>query len=56
MPYDVTYMWDLKYDTKELQNRNRLRDIENRLIMPRGWGVGEGWTGSWGLAAANWYI
>ena len=33
IPYEVTYMWNLKYETNEtyLQNRNRLTDIENKL-------------------------
>ena len=36
-PYDITYMWNLKYGTKELLwNRNRLTDIENRLVVAKG--------------------
>ena len=45
MLYDVTYMWHLKYDTNQ-ENRNRLTDIKNRLVVSRGrekecdeWGV-----------------
>ena len=50
-------MWNLKYDTSELlQNRSRLTDTENRLWLLRGSGVGEGWSGSLGLADANYYI
>ena len=43
IPYDVTYMWDLKYDTNELiwQNRTRLTDIENKHGYQRG-KAGEG--------------
>ena len=37
-----------------LQSRNRLIDIENRLVVAKG--EGEGWTGSLGLADANYYI
>ena len=37
-----------------LQNRNRLSDIENRLVVGEGEGVGQ--TGSLGLADANYYI
>ena len=33
-----------------LQKRNRLTDIENRFVVAR---VGEGYTGSLGLANAN---
>ena len=43
IPYDVTYMWNLKYDTNELLwNRNRLTDIENRLVVAKWDGVGRG--------------
>ena len=38
MPYDITYVWNLKFDTNEL-NRNRLTNIENNLIVTKGdWG------------------
>ena len=35
IPYDIIYMWNLKYSTNEtyLQNRSRLKDIENRLDL-----------------------
>ena len=36
--------------------RNRLRDIANRLMVAIGGDVGEGRTGSFGLADANLYI
>ena len=35
-----------------LQNRSRLSDIENRLVVSKG----EGWIGSMGLADTNYYI
>ena len=28
-------MWNLKYDTTDLQNRNRLTDIENKLMVTK---------------------
>ena len=36
-------MWNLKYDTNEhtCKNRNRLTDIEDRLVVAEG----EGWRG-----------
>ena len=37
IPYDIVYMWNLKYDTNE-QNRNRLTDIGHRLWLPRSQG------------------
>ena len=38
--YDVTYLWSLKkwYKWTYLQNRNRLRDIENNLMVTKGEG------------------
>ena len=39
-----------------LRNINRLTDIENRLVVAKGEGTGEGKIGSLGLADANYYI
>ena len=45
-----------------LRNRNRLADIENRLVFAgqgEGWWgreIREGWIGSLGLAVANYYM
>ena len=41
--YDITYMWNLKkwYKWTYLQNRNRLTDFKNKLMVTegeRGWG------------------
>ena len=41
IPYDITYMWNLKKKKKMiqmtyLQNRNRLTDIENKLMVTKG--------------------
>ena len=50
-------MWNLKYDTNDLQNRNRLTDVENKLRVTkgeRGWGRDK--LGSLGLAYTNYYI
>ena len=33
-------MWNIKYDTNELIYRNRLTDIEKRLVVAKGVGVG----------------
>ena len=45
MPYDITYMWNLKYDTNEnelIQAEEIDSGIENRLAFVRreggGWG------------------
>ena len=51
IPYDITYMWDLKSDTNELTC-----EIETDSWLPRRGGWGEGWTGNLGLVDANYYI
>ena len=35
-------MWNLKYEGTYLWNRNRNKDIENRLVIAKGEGVGGG--------------
>ena len=35
--YDITHMWNIKgYKWTYLQNRNRLTDIENKLMVTKG--------------------
>ena len=48
------YLWNLKYDTNELiYETERVTDIENRLVLPRG-RVGEkGGLGSICLQSTN---
>ena len=38
------------------QKRNRLIDVDNRLVVAKGKGEGEGWTRDLGLVDANYYI
>ena len=53
-PYDITYMWNIKYDTSELiYETDRNTDIENRLWLPRGRRARKGRSGSFELACAN---
>ena len=41
--YDVTHMWNLKrYKWTYLQNRNRLTDVENKLMVNKGGREGRG--------------
>ena len=42
-------MWNLKYDTNELiyKTKNRLTDIENRLVVAKGEGRGRDGLGVW---------
>jgi len=48
--YDITYMWNLKYDQMSLcTNRNILRDMENRLVVTKEERVwGKDGVGVWG--------
>ena len=47
--YDITYMWNLKkkYKWAYFKKRNRLTDLENKLMVTRG--KGEEQLGSIGL-------
>ena len=46
MPYDITYMWKLKYGTKEpiYKTETDLQTQGTDLCLSRGWGEGEGWS------------
>ena len=56
--YDITYMWNLKYDTNELiyETENNSQTQRTDLWLPRGRAVGEGWIGDLGFVDANYYI
>ena len=41
----ITYMWNLKYETNDLLYRNRLIDIENKLVVAKGRGDALGFWG-----------
>ena len=56
MPFDITYMWNLEHDTNELFIKQTCRYREQTCGCRGGWGGGEGWIGSLGLADANYYI
>ena len=53
IPCDITYLWDLKTWRRRtyLQHRNRLTDLENRLVVAKGEGAGSGMDGSLGVIA-----
>ena len=57
IPYDITYMWNLKYDTNELiyetDTDSQIQRTDLWLLRRR---AREGWIGSLGLADANYYI
>ena len=42
IPYDITYMWNLKYDTNEPIYETESGTQRIDWWLPRGWGVGEG--------------
>ena len=50
-PYDITYMWNLKIQHKWtcLQNRNWLRDPENRTVVSKGEREGRGMDWEFGV-------
>ena len=56
IPYDITYMWNLKYDKSEPTYRTETDSQTKRtdLELPRG-GVGEGWRRKLGLADVSYY-
>ena len=49
MSYDITYMWNLKklYKWIYLQNRNRVTDVENKLMVTKGESGGKDKLGDW---------
>jgi len=51
-------MWNLRYNTNVLIYETETDSQTERadFWLPKGEKGGEGWTGSLGLADANWYI
>ena len=50
-PYDIIYMWNLKYDTNELIYKAETdSDIENNLVVAKGEGSGEGLDWKFGVS------
>ena len=39
-----------------IYEKQKIRDTENCMVVAKGKGVGEGRSGSLGLADANWYV
>ena len=46
-------MWNLKYYTEKLYETETDSDIENRLLVAKGEGLGEGWSQSLGSEDAS---
>ena len=57
-PQDITYIWNLIYGTNEpiYRKKNKLMDMENRLVFAKVGGEEVEWTGSLGLVDANYSI
>ena len=53
IPYDITDMWSLKHDTNQLKQKQTHRHRKQTCVCQGEEGLGEGWTGSPGLAEAN---
>ena len=51
MPYDITYMWNLKYNMGDLTKQKQTHR-DNGLVAKGG----RGWIGSLGLANVKYYI
>ena len=57
IPYDITYVWDLKYGTNDLSTKQKkIMDLEDRPGFANEEGEGVGWTKSLGLVDANYCI
>ena len=56
VPHDITYIWNLKSQINK-QNRNRLIDTENKLMVAKEKGVwGPWWKKMKGLRSTNWAL
>ena len=58
IPYDITYLWNLKYGTDDpiLKKQKQIMAKESRPGVPGGKGEGVGWTGTSGFLRANCYF
>ena len=55
IPYDITYMRDLKYGTNEPIYR-QIMAMETRLVVAKGEREGAGWIGNLGLIDADYCL
>ena len=57
IPYDITAMWNLKYDTNEpMKQKHNHRHTEQTSGCQRGGIMREGWYGGLGLADVSFHI
>ena len=56
IPFVITYIWNLTYDTNEpIYETETDSGMRTDLWLPRGRGLEEGWSGRLGLAHVNYY-
>ena len=55
IPYDITYMWNLKYGRDEpiYKTETDSQTKRTHLRLPKGGGEGVGWTGSLGVSGCK---
>ena len=57
IPYDITYMWNLKYDTNKLTKQKHTHRHREHICDCQGGGeMGEGRLGNLGLAYTHYCI
>ena len=56
IPYDITYMWNLKYDTNELIYETETESGTQVVVTKGEVGWGKWWSGNLKLTDANDYI
>ena len=56
IPYDITYMWSLKYGTNDLSMKEKHHGQGGQACVCKGEGEGGGGTGSLGLVDADCFI
>ena len=58
IPYDITYMWNLKYDTNELIYETETDSQTSRKDgwLPWGKRLGKGWSWRQGLVDVSFYM
>ena len=53
LPYDITYMYISSITQINLPTQQKQHRCRGRVVVVRGRGLGEGWSGKLGLADAS---
>ena len=56
IPYDITYIWNLIYNTMNLSTEKKIMDMENRFVTAEREGEWVGWIWNLGLIDANYCL